>query len=113
MEKIITDKLKIKDGDYIASDDFAYQISDEDGYLYKEDQMINFDHEGYEVTVYYTLDVDASIKEDSGDYWNPPYTSVDINSVNITLDSVYVDGSYHEINEILKKEIELLIEKTI
>lgn len=106
MNSITPEKLKFKDGDYISS-------SDIDGSLYKEDQFMNFDQDGDEITLYYTLDVDAEIYEDSGDFWTPPYTSVDINSVDITLSSVYINGEYSKIDESLKKELELLIDRTL
>jgi len=99
--------FKFTDGEYIASGDFADYISD-NGSL-SEDQWISFDCNGVEVVVNYKLSVSASIYEDRGDYWTPPSCEVDIDDVDVSIDSIYVD----EYEVALSKDMKVLFGKFI
>ena len=104
---INTSNFKFTDGEYISSADFADYIND-NGSL-NEDQWIAFDCNGIEVVVNYKLSVSASIYEDRGDYWTPPSCDVDINDVDVTIDSIYVD----EYEVALCKDMKVIFEKFI
>jgi hypothetical protein len=59
--------------------------------------------------VNYKLSVSASIYEDRGDYWTPPSCEVDIDDVDVSIDSVYIDE--YEVE--LCKDLKIIFEKLI
>lgn len=104
---INTSNFKFTDGEYISSADFADYISD-NGSL-NEDQWLAFDCNGIEFVVNYKLSVSASIYEDRGDYWTAPSCDVEIDNVNVFIDSVYVD----EYEVALCRDMKVIFEKFI
>ena len=56
-------------------------------------EIEKLDSEGYETIGTFDVNIEATYSKDNGDYWNPPYEEMDIDSV--TLDS----GEDHDLSK--------------
>lgn len=100
------------DGDFIKDNDFADKIY-EDGSFTLNDQWMSFDCNGVNITIDYEISVSGTSSYDGGDYWTPPSYDVDIDSVDITINSVHIDEYEVELTSDLKKVFENLINKSL
>lgn len=106
MSLIKFQNLKVSDKDIISNDYFADLILENEGSFTKDGQIIWFKSddlgEDVEVSVEYEIYVSGSVDYDPGDYWTPPYTDVDINDIDIEINSVCIDDIELELTKEIK-----------
>lgn len=68
---------------------------------------------GLELDVDFEIYVGADVHYDSGDFLNPPFTSVDINEVKVEVIGVYIDGDEFEVADFFRNKLECVIESNI
>jgi queuine/archaeosine tRNA-ribosyltransferase len=113
MTTIDFQNLVLSSKDTIQSQDFYSLVLENDGSFTKEDQNLTFKQGDYEISVDYDIFVNADVDHQSGSYFTPSYSDGNINSVEIEIKLVYIDGSEVELtekdliqlNKIIKSEI--------
>lgn len=108
-----TELFKIIDGDYVPSSDFESEVSEHDGSFYEDIQYVDFDVDGINVGVTYSLCVDGHTFYDGGDYFTPPYSCIDIDNVDIDVTEVLINETPVELTPQLSKLFEKIIEEKI
>lgn len=104
-----TDVLKLVDSDFVKSDRWEYLIFENDGNLNREGEFMAFDMNGLELVIFYDLNISGKIYHDSGDYYNPSYTDVEITCEDINITEVTLDGYDIE----LTKDLNCLFLETV
>jgi hypothetical protein len=99
--------LKFKDKEVF--DDWENLICENEGSFTSDGQYMTFDCDGIEICIGFELCVSGRVYHDSGDYWNPPYTDVDITDVDVTIENLYVD----DWEVVLTKEMIKSLEKAV
>jgi len=110
---INTETIKLIDGDYIPSSEFENEIVENEGSFYDPDQFMTFEQNGLEVVVGYEICVDGYTIYDAGDYFTPPYASVEVGSVDITIKSIEINEFEVELTPELEKAFEIVIDKLV
>jgi hypothetical protein len=83
-----------------------------EGYLNQEGFM------GFEIGED-TLDVNVEVsvygyeEYDPGDYWTPPYGSTEVESIDITINEVFLNGDEIEVSDDFKRELVKLVESNL
>lgn len=102
-------ELKLVDSDCSKFENWEELICENEGSFSREGEFMLFDMNGLELVITYDLDVSGHIEYDPGDYYNPPYTDVDINHQNIDVTQVTLD----EYDIELTKELETLFSEVV
>jgi hypothetical protein len=110
---INTETIKLIDGDYIPSSEFENEIAEHEGSFYETDQFMTFNQNGLEVVVTYEICVDGYTIYDAGDYFTPPCSSVEVGSVDITIERIEIEGFEVELTAELVKAFEVAIDKLV
>jgi len=110
---INTKDIKLIDGDFVPSSQFENEIVEHEGSFYESEQFMTFNQNGLEVTVSYEICVDGYTTYDAGDYFTPPYSSVEVSSVDITINKVEIDEFEVELTPELAKAFEVVIDKLV
>lgn len=105
--------LTIKHKDVVDIDEWSDLVYENDGSFMRDFQYICFDCDGIEVVVDYSLEVEGSISHSSGDYWTPSYTEVEIDNVNININSLNIDEYDVLLNDTLVNTLKIEIKKQI
>lgn len=104
---------KIVDGDYQKSNTFEDSIFDGEGYSSYRNEFIILECDGFEIAIYYNLDLIGNIIHTRGDYWTPSYTEVEIDTIDVTIDTVTVDEYEVELTSELIEAFEKIVKKLI
>lgn len=106
--------VEVIEGDYIHSSGWADEMASTGStYLNLEKSWIVLKSNGFEITIDFDLCVSGWEESDSGDYYTPPYSQINIDSVDITVLSVEIDGYSVELTKELSNKLEDLIDKLI
>jgi len=106
---IDTNNLTLCDSDCTKSNEWEELICENEGHFSREGEYLSFDVNGFELLIFYDLDVSGNIDHDPGDYYNPPYTDVDITDESIDVTQVTLD----EYDIELTKELRLLFSEVV
>jgi len=98
-----TKGLKIIDYDCVKSSEWENLICENEGEFSREGEYMAFDMNGLELVITYDLNVSGRVDYDPGDYYNPPYTDVDITSEDIDIIDATLDGYDIELTKDLMK----------
>lgn len=99
---------------YLECDiDLENSIYDGEGSCSLSDLGIAFQLDDKELYVDFDIYATGSIHEDRGDYWNPPYCDINIQSVDIDVNNVYIDGDEFKLNNESIKILEKIIKNNI
>ena len=107
------DNLKFTDGDFLNTESLTDMIYENEGSFTQRDQSMSFDVNGKDVTVNYEVYVEGTIKEDTGDYWNPGSCDIKLTNVDVTINDVFIDGElinldtedFFKVEALLKKQL--------
>jgi len=110
-------KFSILEGTYVPSDEWEKVVVDSyysSGYAsFSRDGFVILKSENFEFGVDFDLYVSGDVDYDSGDYLNPPSTSVDILSEEVTISGIYVDGNFVDVDESVRKFLSKTIKNII
>lgn len=96
-------KLELVERIGLDNTDISELLYENEGSFTKEDQTMIFRENGIEVDVTYNIYVSGNITSESGDYWTPSYTEVDIDDIEVDIVSVNIEGEeYLATNDILE-----------
>lgn len=96
-------KLELVERIGLDNTDISELLYENEGSFTKEDQTMIFRENGIEVDVTYNIHVSGNITSESGDYWTPSYTEVDIDDIEVDIVSVNIEGEeYLATNDILE-----------
>lgn len=98
-------KLNINSLKLVAKDisDISELIYENNGSFRKDEQTLLFEDGETEVSIDYTICVDADVEEIPGDWMTPSYTDAEIKSIGIEDVIIYIDGDeYNPTSEELK-----------
>lgn len=101
-------EISIIDGDYTHSDNWA-EVMDSD-YLEQRDCWLSFNSNGFEVTIDFDFSVSATSSYSPGDYYSPAEESFEVDSVDITIKSMEIDGYNVPLTNELINKLEKLID---
>lgn len=93
--------------------DLENSIYEGEGTCNLSDLAIAFQLEDKELYVDFSIYAVGSIHEDRGDYWNPPYCDVNIKSIDVDVNNVYIDGDEFKLNNESIKILEKIIKNNI
>ena len=105
--------FRLVDGDFLSSSDLSDKIYENGGSFRDEFQYMTFKCAELTVDVNYEIFVSGSIFEDSGDYWTPPSCDVDVDDIDITISTVYIDETEVELSDNLVQIFKTLVDKNL
>lgn len=105
-------KTNLVDGDFLKDADIVDRIYEDGSFVVKE-QFMSFDCEGVSITIDYEINVSGKSYYDKGDYWTPPSYDVNIDSIDITINSVTIDEYEVELTSDLNDIFENLVTKSL
>ena len=106
-------KSKLITGDYLPSSDFEDRIFDGEGSSSETDQFIELNCDGFTIIVFYDLYIGGSITYSRGDYWTPDYTEVNVNTIDVTINSIEIDEYEVELTKEMSKIFENIVKQLI
>lgn len=106
-------KSKINWGDYKPSSEFENLVYDGEGSSTESDQFIELECNGFKVVISYDLYVEGSISYEKGDYYTPEHTDVNVNTVDVTIKSIEIDGYEVELTKEMSKLFENVVKQLI
>lgn len=107
--RINSNEMRLIDSDCVKSQDWDELICENEGHFSREGEFMSFDMYGFELVVFYDLEVSGRIDHDPGDYYTPPYTDIDITNETIDVTQVTLDD--YEIE--LTKEFKFLFSEVV
>jgi hypothetical protein len=110
---ISPNNFKLVNGDFLSTSDLSDKIYENGGSFRDEFQYMTFKCGELTVDVNYEISASGSIFEDSGDYWTPPSCDVDIDDIDVTISSVYIDETEVELADNLVKIFKTLVDKNL
>jgi hypothetical protein len=110
---ISPNNFKLVNGDFLSTSKLSDKIYENGGSFRDEFQYMTFKCGELTVDVNYEISASGSIFEDSGDYWTPPSCDVDIDDINVTILSVYIDETEVELADNLVKIFKTLVDKNL
>lgn len=99
--KFNINNLKLQGGDFITSSKFQDELVDEISEIC--DQSQEFQVNGSELIVIYTLRILGSIHESSGDYWTSASCEVSVDSFDVDITEILIDGFSVELSRDIKR----------
>ena len=105
-------KVKLDECEFATSDCWDEMICEHEG-SFEEDGIIIFDLNGMESYVNFKLYVSGTVTHDSGDYWTPPYTDVDIDDVDVEIEEFYINDIEVELTKEMIKALTEKVQKII
>ncbi len=104
-------KLTLKDKEVVG--DWEYLICENDGSFSEQGQMVTFDFNGIEITVYFNLSLRGWYTYTPATYLQPEEGEVHITDVDFDIEDVYIDDYEVELSKELKKVLESVLKKHI
>lgn len=92
-------ELNLIDGSFERSNNWDDLIMEGNGGFVAKNQYIVFDSLGVEVVIDFELLVTGRVSHDPGDWWNPPYTDVDVDDIEIDINSIHIDDCEVELTQ--------------
>jgi len=106
-------KAKLITGDYLPSSQFEDRIFDGEGSSSETDQFVSLQCDGFNIVVTYDLYIDGSISYSRGDYWTPDYTEVNVDTIDVTINSIEIDEYEVELTKEMSKIFENIVKQLI
>ncbi len=108
IENIQEKVFQVIDGDFLKSSEWNQAVIDGDGY-FEKNCFITFRIGDFEVNVDFLICLSGEVYVESGDYFNPPFTDVDLNKVvtivnNVTSENNDVVFTENDLN-IIKERV--------
>lgn len=104
--------IKFLDGDFVNKSETCELIYESGGFSKKE-QYMNFESDGIDITVEYTLDANGTSYEEPGDYYTPPVSEVIIDKFDITIVSITIDGYEVELEKEMISNFKKVVESNL
>lgn len=111
-QTLTLENLNLIDRSFIKSEDW-FDIIFEDGGFTAKNQYITFNSNENELVVDFDLSVSGKVTHDRGDYWNPPFTDVEVSSIDVDILTVYINDWELELNESIENWLVSEIKKNL
>jgi hypothetical protein len=109
---MILDNIKLVEKDITCREDWVYILKEGDGFLSIDEQILWFETKnGEEITIQYSLFVEANSYFYPGDITEPSYTEINVKDFEINIKSVYLNDVDYSVSEEEKLKIESIIKE--
>jgi hypothetical protein len=103
----------LKNKDFTPSSNFEDLIFEGEGYASLSDEYMDLSCDGFEIVINYSVDLSGRISYSRGDYWTPSYTEVEVDDVDITINSITIDEYEVDLTPELTSVFEKIVNKLI
>lgn len=104
--------VNVIEGDYTHSRNWAYSLM-ENKSICEDDNWIFFTSNGFEVLVDFQLEVVGDVEFIREDDMTPDYIEENVDSIDIKVKSIEIDGYSVSLNDVISAEVSKLISKLI
>jgi len=105
--------IKIVDGDYTNSSSFERLILDYDGCTKMVNEFIEIETNGSKIVIFYDIRIEGHSTIEKGDELTPDFIYVDVDSVDIDIQSIEINDSVTELTSELKSKFEKIVKELI